>query len=147
MSSGLLIPGTAERANQFRMPRDERIDIFLFGRFADEMSDVERVEVARRDKAIHRVQIDVIRIDIIGLLPAQFLDGSVCGGTHAVGFRTDDHVLTVGLVPDRNDFNARFRSQLAGPQLRLGLVCKPVSDAECIFFNFQHNNPTVHYIP
>src|SRR5262249_52884958 len=73
---------------------------------------------------------DVVRVNVVGLLPAERLHRGVRGVPYAARLGADDRVLAVGLVPDRYHFDACFRREDARAELRLRLVCEPVADAD-----------------
>ena len=125
------------------MALDERLDAVRLGRLADGIGDVDREEIAGGDEAVHRVEVDVVGIHVIGLRPAGLPHRLIGGGAHAGGFGADDDVLAIRFVPDGNDVDAALRRHHARPQLRLGLVREAVADAEGEFFQSQHDDTQI----
>ena len=72
---GLVDAGDGDGAGQFRMARDEGVEIGRGGGLADGGGDVEGVEIAGVDEAIDGVEVDVVGVDVVGLLPAEGGDG------------------------------------------------------------------------
>ena len=135
--------GNAHGALQFRMTLDEGVDAIRFGRLADGRRHVERVEIAGVDEAVHRAEVDVVGIHVIGLRPAGLPHCLIGGGTHAGGFRTDDAVLAIRFVPDGDDGDAAVRRHHASLQLGLGLVRKTVPYANREFFQGKHDDTQI----
>ena len=73
---------------------------------------------------------DVVGVHVIRLVPLQFAHRLVRSGAHAGGLGADGQVLAVGLVPDRDDFDALFGRHQTGPQLGPRLTGKTVADAD-----------------
>ena len=90
----------AQPPDQLRMPPHERFHVRRRGGLADGRGDVQRVEIAGVDEAVHGAQVDVIGVHVVGMFPAQFADGRIGGGPHAAGFGSDDQVLAIRFVPD-----------------------------------------------
>ena len=90
----------AQPPDQLRMPAHEGFHVRRRGGLADGRGDVERVEIAGIDEAVHRAQVDVIGVHVVGMFPAQFTDGRIGGGPHAARFGSDDQVLAIRFVPD-----------------------------------------------
>src|ERR1700683_2953728 len=90
------------------MALHKRIHIRGSGSLANLLSYIEREEVARRDEAVDRLERNVIGVEEVRLVPAQFLDGSIGSLARLAGLGADDGVLTVGLVPHRNALYARL---------------------------------------
>ena len=55
--------------------------------------------------------------------------------------KADESVLAIGFIPDRDDLDAIGEEELAGAELRLGLMGETVADAEGEFFEGQHKGP------
>jgi hypothetical protein len=68
---------------------------------SDKICNIQCKEVAAIEKAFHRVQVDVIRIDKIVPFPSQGLHGGIRLGTQAPRLGSDDGMLTVGFIPNR----------------------------------------------
>ena len=83
-----------------------------------------------RNETVYGFEADVVGIHVIGLVPLPFAHRDVRGGAHAGGFGADGDVFAVGLVPDRDDFDALFSRFQARAQLGPGLTREPVSDAQ-----------------
>ena len=139
------MPGMLTVADQFRMALDERVDAVRLGRLADGRGDVERVEIAGVDEAVHGAEADVVGIDVVGLLPARSPHRRVGRGAHARRFGADDGVLAVRFVPDGDDVDAVVRRHHAGPQLGLGLMRETVADTEGEFFQGKHDEIHPNY--
>ena len=74
--------------------------------FADGIRDVNREEIGGIEKAIHGFETDVVGVNMPGLPPAEFRDGLGSSGADTGRFGTDDCVLAMGFIPDRNDVDA-----------------------------------------
>jgi len=118
------------RSDQLRMAIEEGFDRLGSGRLTNEIGDIDGVEIAVRQEAPHCFQADVIGIEEVRSRPAQGLHGGIGGGPGGRRLGTNDRVFSVGLVPDRNDFDTVFQSELAGAQLGPRLVGKSVADAD-----------------
>ncbi len=112
------------------MPLEERGDIGVLGGLPDQVGDVDGEEVARREEARDGLQIDMVGVEEVGLRPAERLHGIIGCGARLAGLGANDGMLAIGLVPDRDDFNAGLRRKNAGGKLGLGLVRKPVTHAD-----------------
>ena len=132
------MPGICQPADQLGMPVGEGLDRVRGGRLADGVGHVDGVEIAGGEEAVHGFQADVVGVDVVGLLPAQFAHRGVGRRADAAGFGADGRVLAVRLVPDRDDLGALLGGQHAGAQLGLGLVGETVADAEGVFGQRQH---------
>ena len=75
--------GDAQPPDQLRMAAHERFHVRRRGGLADGRGDVQRVEIAGIDEAVHGAQVDVIGVHVVGMFPAQFADGRIGGGLHA----------------------------------------------------------------
>ena len=95
-------------SDQLGMPFQEGFDCLGCGRLTNEIGHIDGVEVAVRQEASHCFQADMIGIQEVRSHPAEGRHGGIGGGTGGRGLRTDDGVLAVGLVPDRNDFDTLF---------------------------------------
>ena len=112
------------------MAVNKRLHALGLGGFANRIGHVNREEVRWRDETIHRFEPDVVGVHVIRLLPAEFPDCRIRGGAGAGRFGTDDGVLAVGLIPDRNDIHALFCGHHACGQLGPALMCKTVTHAK-----------------
>ena len=139
---GLADAGNAHRALQLRMALDEGVDAVRLGRLADGRGHIERVEIAGVDEAVHRAEVDVVGIHVIGLRPAGLPHRLIGGGAHAGRFRAHDAVLAIRFVPDGDDGDAAVRRHRASLQLGLGLVRETVPYAEGEFFQSKHDEST-----
>jgi hypothetical protein len=117
----------AQPPDQLRMPAHERFDVRRRGGLADGRGDVQRVEIAGIDEAVHRAQVDVIGVHVVRMFPAQFTDGRIGGGLHAARFGADDQVLAIRFVPDGDHGDAGLCGHDASCQLRLCLMREAVS--------------------
>src|SRR5579884_3691122 len=106
---------------------DKTPDRSIICRLADEIGDVNGEEIAWTSKSVHRFQIDVVCIDIVGFLPAERSDGFIRGGSRSTGLGADNRVFPVRLIPNRDDLDTLLGRQNAGTQLRFGLMSEPVS--------------------
>ena len=107
---------------------------------ADQISHIQRKEIAGVEKAVHRLEVDVIGVEEVGLRPSQFLHGCVrrCARLHRLG--SDDRVLSVGFIPHRHNFNTGIGSQYTCGKLGLRLVSETIANAnrklrKCQFLN------------
>ena len=107
--------------------RDEGLHVGRVGRLADHLGDIESEEVAGREEALDRGEIDVVGIEIEGRGPAKFLDGGIGGLAGLRGIAADDVVLAIGLVPDRHDLDSGALRLDACGKLRLCLVGETVA--------------------
>src|ERR1017187_6863604 len=108
----------------------------------DGVGHIDGEEVARFQKAIDRIEIDMVGVHVIRARPSQFAHGSVSGGARAGWLRAHYQILAVGFIPDRDDGNTPFGGAHAGGQLRLRLMRKAVTDTERIFV--QNNGRAGH---
>ena len=77
---GLVDAGDAEGALQLRMGCEEVGDLIGVTLLADVVRDVDSEEVTRRQESRKGLEVDVIRVENVGLAPAQCFDGGVgCG--------------------------------------------------------------------
>ena len=114
------------------MPGHEGRDVADASRLADAIGHVDREEVARRQKPVDRVEPDMVGIDEPGVRPFSFRHGGGGGLPNAGRLAADETVLAVRLVPNGGHDHARGGQPLKRGQLGLGLVGKPVTDAEGI---------------
>ena len=115
------------------MTVEERLDIGERGRLADGVGHIERVEVAGIDEAVHRAQIDVVRIHVIGSRPTELSNGTVGRAAYTGGLGADDIVFAIRFIPNRDDFNTLFCGQQTGFELGFGLMRESVSHSKRIF--------------
>ena len=71
----------------------------------------------------------MVGVNVPRLVPAEFINGRLRRRPNAGGFGLHDQMLTVGLVPDRDDLHAAFRGQLKGLELCSGLLGEAISHA------------------
>ena len=121
------------RADEFRMFVDKRGDIRGIGGLADVIGDIEGEEIAGRDEAIHRLEVDVVGIQQILARPAEFGHGLVGGVAGGLRLGADDVVLAVRLVPDRCDVDAEVLGGDEGLELCVRAVGEAVTDSEGVF--------------
>ena len=122
--------GDAQRPLERGHVAHERRQRGLVGRLADEVGDVERVEVAGGQEAVDRLDADVVGVDVVGVLPAAAPNGLVGLGADVVGRGADEGVLAEGLVPDRHHHHARLLRLLDRAQLRQPFAAEPVADPQ-----------------
>jgi hypothetical protein len=115
------------------MPGNKGLDGPRICRLTDPVGHIDGVEIRCGEEPVYGAEIDVVGIHVIGLGPAEFVDGGVCGGTNTIRLRSDNVVLAVGLVPDGDHVNAALGGHPAGVELRFSLVCKPIPDADRVF--------------
>ena len=120
-------------SNQFGVAFCELTDGFVIRGFADPIGYINRKEVCVRNKSIDRCYPDVIGIDEISVAPAQRSDGGISSLARGGRLRADDHMLAIGFIPNRNDFETLFFGQSASCQLRNRLMCKSVAHSDGIF--------------
>ena len=77
-------------------------------RFSDPIRDVNGIKIRVREEPVHRLEPNMVGIDMIGLRPAEFLDGGIGGGASGRRFGTDGGVFAIGFVPDGDDIHAAF---------------------------------------
>ena len=73
----------------------ERVDGGRLGRLADIVGHIDGVEVAGRQKALDRGEIDVIGVAEVRELPVKFLHGGVGRGADRSRLGADDGVLAI----------------------------------------------------
>lgn len=112
------------------MPLHKRLYILYIRGLTNQVGDVQGKEVTRLEKSSHRLQIDVVRIQKIRLGPAKLLDRGIGGSTRLARLRSNNHVLTVRLVPHRNHLNPGIGGQNTRRKLRLCLMRKPIPHAQ-----------------
>ena len=122
-------PGNRHRPNQLRVRREERRNVLRLGRLADHVRHIQGKEVAGIEEALHRLQVDVVRVEKVRLAPAHLLHCHVRRGARLHRLGANDGVLAVRLVPHRNDLNARVSGLHACGKLGLRLVGKAVAHA------------------
>jgi hypothetical protein len=88
------------------VPLHEAVYSGLLGPLADEVGNVDGVEIAGGDEALDGGEIDVLGVAEILFRPAKLFDSVVGGRASAGRFGTDDEVLAIGLVPDGNNIDA-----------------------------------------
>ena len=120
------------------MPVDECTHLGHLGRLTDGAGNIQRVEIAGIDEAIHGTEIDMVGIDVVRLLPAQRTHRGIGGCPDAVRLAAYNQVLTVGLVPNRDHIRTTSGALAARFQLGLRLMSETVAHAERVFFQRQH---------
>ena len=125
-------PGNLQLADVSLMLVQKGRDLLVAGALADHVTHIHGEEIAAVDEAIHRRQIDVVRIHAVGPRPAELLHGRVCLLAQRHRFRAHDLVLAIRLVPHRSDVDARLLRLDDGHQLCLALVQKPVAQAHAV---------------
>ena len=123
-------PCDALRANQFSMARREGTNVVFRRGGPNLFRDINREKIRARDEAVHRLQADVVRVNMIGVSPTSGLHGAVSGGPNSLRLRSNDRMFAIGFVPNRNDFDAKACDELAGVELRCRLAAKAVADAK-----------------
>jgi hypothetical protein len=106
------------------------MDVGLGSRLADEIGDVDGVEVAGGEEAADGFKSDVVGVEEVRQGPVERLDGGIGGDADRGGFGADDVVFAVGLVPDRYDFDAGVEGLEAGLELGFGLMGEAVAGAD-----------------
>ena len=124
-------------AGEFGMAVAKRLHLLGISGFTNRIGHVNREEIRIRNEAVHGFEPDVVGVHVVWFLPAERSDCGLGGGTGAGGFGTDEAVLAVGFIPDRNNFNALLGKFDAGLQLSLCLMSKPVSNSKRILPEFQ----------
>jgi hypothetical protein len=117
-------------AGEFGVAVHERFHVRRAGGSADAVGHVNREEIRGHYETVHRFKADVVGIHMIRFFPAQSFYCRVRFGAQARRFGADERVFAMGFVPDRHKVRAQFGGQLAGAQLRLALVPKPVAQTE-----------------
>jgi hypothetical protein len=97
---------------------------------ADLIGNIDGVEIAGVEEGIHGCEIDVVGVHVERLIPMKGRDSSVGGDASRTWDRAYDAVFAVGLIPDRDNFDACFGGFDAGLQLGAGLVSEAVTDAD-----------------
>src|ERR1035437_2934421 len=122
--------GDGQPPGEFGMAAQERFHLAGRNRLADAFGYIDGVKVAGVDKTVHRGEVDVVRVHVVGLPPVRLPNGGVGRQADAGRLRPDDSVLAVGLVPDRDDGEAALRGHDARLQLGARLLPEPVAHAE-----------------
>src|SRR6202789_2180765 len=138
------------RPDQLRMTLDERRNSRWFRRLPDEISHIQREEVTWRKEPRNRLEVDMVRIQKVRLLPLQFPYSRIRSLPRLARLRADDHVLAIGLVPNRHNFYTRLPRQHTSLQLRLRLMCEAVPHTHRKFRKFQsifHRNALLFINP
>ncbi len=127
-------------ADEFAVGFYKGFDSGLFGRLADEIRNVDGVEVAGREEAIYGAEIDVVGVAEIWLRPSERLNRGVGGWRVRRRFGSDDGVLAIGFVPDGSDFDSVFGGEDAGFELGFGLMREAVAYSEGEFAECDHGS-------
>ncbi|MEY3911676.1 MAG: hypothetical protein RLY37_1144, partial [Verrucomicrobiota bacterium] len=122
--------GEGDRTDELRVAIDEGLDRGGIGGLGDEVGDIDSKEVGDADETLDGLQADVVGVEEVGGGPAEGLHGGVGRGAGAGRLGADDVVLAVGLVPDRDDFDAELLGGDAGGELGFGFVGEAVAHAE-----------------
>ncbi len=128
----------ADFLDQFGMARDERGHIVRRCRLPDGAGDIERVEIAGVDEAVHGAEIDVVGVHVVGKGPAERAYRGIGGAADGARFTAHDQVLAIGFIPDRNHVHPAGGSHAAGLELGFGLVGEAVAHTERVFFQRKH---------
>src|SRR5215472_2798602 len=127
------------------MARDKCLYVWLRSSLADEVRDVNGVEVARLDETVYGVEINVVRIHMPWVRPPGSLHRRFRRRLHARGLRADDQMFTVRFVPDRRNLDAAFRRHFKRAQLRPGLMRETVTHPEGELLDLQHYSRVLYW--
>jgi hypothetical protein len=103
----------------------------------NQIRHVECKKIARLQKSLDGIQIDVIRIQKVGLGPPEFLDRRIGREPRLAWVRTDNQVLPVGFIPYRHHLDSSPVSEQTCRKLRLRLMRKPVAHTNRKFWELQ----------
>ena len=118
-------------ADETAVSLHEGIDILRIGRLADIVRHIDREEVGGFDEPVDVVEIDVVGIHEILACVSESLDGRVSFPAGLHRDRIHDLMLTVGLVPHRNEAHSEFFFRLEErSQLGDAFVGEAVADSE-----------------
>src|SRR5260370_35390611 len=88
-------------------------------RTADCVGDIDGEKVARFEKALDGVEVDVVRVDEILAWPSQFANRGIGSRARAARLGPDDLVLAIGFVPHRDDGTTLLRPACASRECAL----------------------------
>ena len=130
---------------EFGMAIHELIDFVGRGGLADEVRYIDGVEIAGGDEASDCLRVDVIGIAKIRMVPAQGFDCRIGSLANSRGFRADDRMFAVGLVPDWRYVDTFLLSHDAGAKLSFCLVREAVACSDRILT--QSKTFAIHVAP
>src|SRR6202041_2133988 len=88
--------------------------------------DLDRIEIARGEKAFDGFRIDMVGVAEIGQLPVERLDRGIGSNADRARLRSDDGVLAIRLIPDRDYLDSVFEGLYTCQQLCFCLMRKSV---------------------
>ena len=104
-----------------------------FGRLPNEIRHVDGEEIGATKILVDCIHVNVVGIHVPALIPAKGRNCPLGSVVNTLRLRTDEVVLAVGFVPNRNHLDpllSQFHTRL---QLRCSLMCKPVAHAYGVF--------------
>jgi len=125
--------GDGQFPQQFRMSFHECLPSCRLAGPANQIRHVEGEEIASLYESVQRLEIDVIRVHVVGLIPPQRAYRFIGRCARAGRSGTDNGMFPVRFVPHRNNLYSQFVSHPTGLQLRLGLPSKPVAHTDRVF--------------
>lgn len=120
------------------MALHERLDRIGTSRLPDEVGHIEGEEIAVGRKSVHRRDADVVRIDVVGAVPAALLDCPFGGSALVGGLSPDEDVLAVALVPDDGRRHSLLTGFLEGSELRDALAAEAITGSNGVLLDRFH---------